>query len=817
MASYTTSQDAMPHPPGSYPADTSTTAEDPGLILSGSRRPQDSNVQAGTEKVTRGHMYKDSGIGLEDESKYSNPTFRAHEPVPAEGAYNVHNNNAVLKNRDTVAATVPATAGSRSDHQDQATKPGMLSSTYGGKDDKNGGHAIPKPATYNGPSMLHDTAKGLSSTGPATDTASASANTPSGSESRSGSDGNIIRSGLGQKSTFENEEPYWGDIAHGTGIYNTVTGHGSSETPVGGSVHTRDLPSVAGQRQPNPPTSSDATTRDEAAHPPGSRFKEGIAASSAVAGAGTAGSMIARGRDKPGEDSVKEPAPRKYNEAEVKKEGRLASLFHRDHHNEKGTGLGKIHRGEEGKSQQGRKPSQEGSHLASRDAGSAAAAATVAVPNSSHDVAEKHDKKDREFKLDNNHGANKLAKDKKTRAQPQGFKDPFLATGYAGPNSQNPTMTTENAPLPTGNTHSLPTSGIHTNHPGVGDSTSNFGAGGHPLRDTYNKPVSEGTTGHDNKAKTSHIGAKTAATGAGLVGTSLAATHSLGGRKDGDRDRIARPSNTSELAGNPIAGPVHQPQLATANPDFDSHTHGSSQRMPEPGTSSGMDIGAGHHLQTSRSGYEPAAATSSISPTDTSFNNSARGSSQRNGLSAATTAAGAAGVGAGAIAHRTGRGNNDLGAGNGSSSNTKGLSAAGTSEPPPNAAAKATSAGMGRHSLSPSSGASAHSGKYNVLASGTPSGINLEERARDHIASAGQPQHCGTGAAGSRMRVPPTAEPVSTGQKGGGAAVSAATAAAGAGIGAGVGALRSQTGRIMHRCARCGAEEDISGYLHQGK
>ncbi|KAI1744178.1 hypothetical protein F4680DRAFT_406504 [Xylaria scruposa] len=50
-------------------------------------------------------------------------------------------------------------------------------------------------------------------------------------------DHNKIQSGLRGSAQTAHTEPYWGDIPFGTGVYNGVTGHGSNETTVEGSVH----------------------------------------------------------------------------------------------------------------------------------------------------------------------------------------------------------------------------------------------------------------------------------------------------------------------------------------------------------------------------------------------------------------------------------------------------------------------------------------------------------------------------------------------------------------------------------------------------
>ncbi|KAJ1333991.1 hypothetical protein MN608_03989 [Microdochium nivale] len=55
---------------------------------------------------------------------------------------------------------------------------------------------------------------------------------------------NVVRTGLGQKSEIDHQEPYWGNISRGAGTYNTVVGHGSAEDQVEGHPQHREFPLV---------------------------------------------------------------------------------------------------------------------------------------------------------------------------------------------------------------------------------------------------------------------------------------------------------------------------------------------------------------------------------------------------------------------------------------------------------------------------------------------------------------------------------------------------------------------------------------------
>ncbi|KAI0861912.1 hypothetical protein F4860DRAFT_474195 [Xylaria cubensis] len=142
-----------------------------------------------------------------------------------------------------------------------------------------------------------------------------------------GGEHNKIQSGLRGSAHTGHEEPYWGDIPFGTGVYNGVTGHGSNETATEGSLHDQHNTSTNtgiyngvtghGSNQSTRPVSSQydegitttdsadqqrafplghngstttATTKpnDMSEHKRDSRFKEGFVSAGAAAAGGYA-------------------------------------------------------------------------------------------------------------------------------------------------------------------------------------------------------------------------------------------------------------------------------------------------------------------------------------------------------------------------------------------------------------------------------------------------------------------------------------------------------------------------------------------------
>ncbi|KAI0852816.1 hypothetical protein F5Y00DRAFT_272441 [Daldinia vernicosa] len=839
MASYTVPQESEPHPPGSFPTDDTVGTQDSSLTSSGSRhqhnklhKREDPRGWSEEEKATWGHQHTDSGIGLTDPSLSSNPNIRGQVD---EGTF--QSNNATTTTRSP-------------NYQGNEGKPGVMTGAYGHNNVNSGGNYYPKSTAEDTSSQNQTSARGIGAVGPATGLATA---TGQNTESRQmPEDRNTIRNGLRQTSNVEHEDPYWGDVPHGTGIYNTVTGHGSSETATEGSLHSHD-PLSHEQQRAFPLATSNNAPHDETGHRTDSRFKENLGESTTGAAAGlTTYELAERRRDHQHEDDLKEPTARKHHGADTKKESKIGGLFHRDHKDEKETKSEKLKEPV---------PSKDDRSLRERDAGVALAAATGAYGAKNH--ADKHDKKTRESEHDvADEKANALYQHPNEKID---SKDPFIAAGYKEPGSQGSTKITNNAyppsedvttrdhPFTTSQTteklnerndsklgYGLAAAGVgagagyaaqehshrdsdknkvHPNQQAFHDSTTASKATTQPSDAGYTigKPqlavfsgTGEATAPHDKTqglpqtssganrsiddpshhgeynvlqdgtpsgvnigdhhygdkknvafssqdatrgavTKDNHTGAKAAVAGAGVAGAGTAAHYT------GERN-----SNTSsapyEVSGANGRAPTHL-------------IHDSTYKTLPTGTPSGINVDDGqqydkHNVATS----SPTSAT--------------RGAVDDNNHSRAkAAAAGAAGVvGAGAAAkHHSQRDTN----------NTTAVPSTTTSHDRQSPTTRSNRA----------SSHSSHGGQYNVLPSGTPSGINIGER--DGL---GRKSLDNTT---SKAKTPATAShPTAT------SAVPAskkdATTSTSAAV---IPARLNPADKVLHRCRKCGEENDITGYF----
>ncbi|KAI0484965.1 hypothetical protein GGR56DRAFT_680939 [Xylariaceae sp. FL0804] len=143
---------------------------------------------------------------------------------------------------------------------------------------------------------------------------------------------NRVRSGLGGQSDVSHKDPYWGDVPHGTGVYNTVTGHGSTRDNQRGAEEphqprTSKDGSEGGNQRAFPLTgASDSKDSASPHHDRDSKFKEG------VAGAGAGGLAERELADKRRSKDAQQPREAEHHrhESEPKKEGIISTLFHRD-------------------------------------------------------------------------------------------------------------------------------------------------------------------------------------------------------------------------------------------------------------------------------------------------------------------------------------------------------------------------------------------------------------------------------------------------------------------------------------------------------
>ncbi|KAI1137813.1 hypothetical protein F5Y05DRAFT_62802 [Hypoxylon sp. FL0543] len=909
MTSYSSSQDPVPLP-GAFPADEMTpTSEDPSLTSSGSynqhnklHKREDPRGWSNEEKAARGHQYTDSGIGLGDPRI---PETQDYGRVN-EGAFN--STQDASQNQGSTPSTAATTTARAADYHEDQRKPGVMTGAYSRIDDSNNSQTHSKPITRDTVTKEHTTA-GLGAIEPATSTATAARSSTSEEKLRD-EDRNIVRNGLRQTSNVEHKDPYWGDVSYGTGIYNGVTGHGSSETPAKGSVHPHD-PTLSHEHQRAFPLSSSSnTTQDENSHRNSSRFKEGLAESGAGAGAGVAASGLAekqRNHHSEGNLNEKEPATYKHDDANAKKESKIASLFHRDHKEKEAKS--EKHGTKERKLEEGT-PSKDNKPLKEREAGAALAAATTAYGAKDH--ADKHDKnsKGSGYGLTENTSntlyehPNEKINEPPTKAEPQLSKDPFIAAGYHGPNSESTVRNSNNAypasedvttrghpftsqvtQKPTEKNDSrlgygLAAAGVgagagyaaheYANRDGVGhrDQTSQqtykasttaaskgpeqssksgyttgqpqLGVAGNTTSTAEHVPSQAGSNtsrsrvdpshhnqyniladgtpsginvgnhfskkkdtvtslpnaGDNNSTTDKHTGAKAAAAGAGAAGAAGAA-HYAGNR---DSDKIPA-SETRQIAA-PSSREVHEPYMETTSTAAKTHSSIDPSRHGEynvlnDGTPSGINIGD-HY------GDKKSVATSSPTglrkPSNASNHTGAK----------ATTAAGAAGVaGAGAAAARHRSNDNTAAVSSPSTRNYQPVSA--NSSNTPNTASRTKG-----HTRNRSSTDSSHGGQYNVLSSGTPSGINIGDR--DHLGRKGLENNnsaANNAAAKSSASVvhPAAASAGSTPKRD----VTNAATAAGVGATAAAAApasLRSGD-RVVHRCRKCGEENDITDYFQK--
>ncbi|OTA56522.1 hypothetical protein K449DRAFT_399534 [Hypoxylon sp. EC38] len=877
MTSYSNSREAVPLP-GSFPDDMTPTTEQPNLTSLGSQsqhnklhKPEDPRGWSDEEKAARGHQYTDSGIGLSDPK------------VPTSEAHGRANQGAFDSNKNAL--------GKPTDYHTEQSKPGVMTGAYSRVGNSNNNQSSSKPITQDLTTKEHATT-GIGAVGPATDiTTTARSNDPEHSEQNlRNDDRNIVRNGLRQTSNVEHKDPYWGDAPYGTGIYNGVTGHGSSETPAKGSIHSHGPSSSHEQQRAFPLSNSSKTSQEETDHRNGSRFQEGLVGSGAVAGAGVGASELAeKHRDHHHENDMnkKKPISHKHDSVDTKKESKIASLFHRDHKQKESKH--EKHDTKEKKPEEG-PLSKDNSPLKEREAGAALAAATVA-----YGAKDKHDKKHKESESglkENKSGALYEHPNEKI-GEPQASKDPFVAAGYPGPNSQSTAKSSNNAYSASGDvttrghpsTSQVPEKTTEGNDSrlGYGLAAAGVGAGAgyaaheYANRDnakhqdqssqpTYNMPAtatsrvperssdsgytigqpqlgvgsstttpthpssnvnsSGANTGHHDKynilpdgtpsginigdhygdkkntvtsspdtryntaTKENHTGAKAAAADAGIAGSAGAAYYT------GNRDSDKIPVSESRQTTAPSSREVHEPYMETAgtgaNPrtSTDPNRHGEYNKMHD-GTPSGINTGDYH-------GDKKSAATSA--PTGLRKPSNA---SNHAGAKAAT-AAGVAGVaGAGAAAGYRHR-------------NDEGISSPTTRDHQPGVASTsgthnitATTTSSSGHSRNRSSTDSSRGGMYKVLSSGTPSGINIGDR--DHLSRKSLESNYSTT---NDENVKSSAHAVSPTTVDAGAApkkdtTHAATAAAGVPKSLGSG------DRVVHRCKKCGEENDISEYFQK--
>ncbi|KAI2607016.1 uncharacterized protein GGS25DRAFT_494091 [Hypoxylon fragiforme] len=910
MSSINTSgQTEPPHLPGSFPTDDMTsTNQASGLSSTGSQsHPNKLHKREdprGWSEEARGlgtHQHTDSGVGLQDQTP-----SQTRGPTATRGPYDSERVSA--PSQATAPGTTSATTGRSTDHYGGESKPGVMTGAYSRLDNNNAenNQKYSVPATQDSRANTsinqHDSATGIGAVGSGSNAGAAGlSNTVREPSADSGH--NVVRNGLRQTSELEHTDPYWGEVPHGTGVYNGVTGHGSAETPVAGSLHPQGSELNQGQQRmfplstasnpashatsntvsntTAPHTTSNATHEDTLPHSE-SRFKEVLPEAGVGAGGALAASEAAGKRhDHQHEKDLKDPAPHKYDEADTKKESFIGSLFHRDHKDKHEKDTTKHE-----KTTKERVPSKDDTPLNERDAGSALAAATVAY--GAHERRDKHGSK--------HHTSTSGAQDDKagalysrpnehveTRArdgQPQTHQSgiPVVAIGHSGPSSQNTGRGVNDTSLTHGdatsrqNPSATHTTDNHHSNLGYGAAGAGAGAGAAYAAHKYASREDNNNTSYPTSGDATRSAGQGHTTGEPGFGAASGTTRSNAVPSSHGHSIPIATSTTAHSRADPNRQGEHNvlndgtPSGINTNDQYaSSHTtssspyttHGTTTRDSPAGAKAGA-LGAStgaatsrvtgkrHSVSSSQQGAIPESSTSTSResaglplkriPTDEELGdarNVPTSGNARNTTSAtdghhsgvntaAYTAAGAAGAGAAAHHHAH--------AHDGQSHST---STSATRDHTSN-----TSSTTGLRQTT--SGDSSHGGQYNVLPSGTPSGINLEGDAHHdtHHDARHQPHQqlhhntgtiagAGVGAAaaatGATTTLPhreksrlPVAETTARGADSRKELGGAGTGTVGVGSGAAILPVGARAGdKVLHKCRKCGEDNDITGYFQK--
>ncbi|KAI1209356.1 uncharacterized protein F4807DRAFT_426443 [Annulohypoxylon truncatum] len=909
MTSYTSQEPE--HIPGSFPTDDmlSTPVEHTNLASSTPHshhnklhKRDDPRGWTDEGKTAHGHQHTDSSVGLTDRSGLDYDTRN----IVNEKAF--HSNQTPLQGHTEQGNPSSITDSQRANQHEIHRKPGVMTGAYSQLDEDNNLNHPKSNAPY---STQQQTGVARGVVGPTPGTGVLV--TPE-AEAKLGNDNrNMVKQSLRHSSDLEHDDPYWGDVPYGTGTYNTITGHGSSETPDMGSVHPHGSQLHHDREQSNPLSTGHITPHDELASHNSSKFKEGAAtgtAAGAAAGAGLAASKLPehqKGHHHEKAD-MEESSSHKNDDNSTSTGSKILSFFQWD--NKEKDSRPERHEVEKEHEPKQQKPIHNDKPLTKRDAGAALAAASVASGA-----------KDNDRKHEDSKTALYGHPDDKFDSRDVVAKDSYVTTGNTGPHTQSTSQNTNKVLPMSDNTtrrgHPSSSQVEPTEHKdskfAYGLGAAGIGAGaGYAIHEHANKdnnpnrhstqPAYENTMVPPPKASTqpmhsSHIDDR--AQHSMVAGTAASIASS------GQRQTMPQ---TNPSAQSSHTDPSHQPQyfiLPDGTPSgmnigdhSGAQTHLGEQRNTTTGTSSvARDVaakgdhtgaklaaagagvaGAGtaaHHANKQSHGkntttgsrkamdldsnnvhepYMQAAGAQSHIPTATSHHgeqqhilrdtmrpsNTARDQHADNNLAVSSpgapgtikdgnrtgakgTAAAAAGVaGAGAAAHHHNSKNvSDNNAA--PSSTTREQRSATTSSHAPHSASSTTKS----HARNRASTDSSHDGQYNVLSSGTPSGINREHLGHEH-GSSDSGEGLGGFETGRNAVHPPAMETgagigAATKEKETGTGLRRTGMAAGAGAGAGAGtgmaaaaasALKAGD-RVVHRCGKCGEENDITGYFRE--
>ncbi|KAI6084476.1 hypothetical protein F4821DRAFT_242623 [Hypoxylon rubiginosum] len=781
MTSYPTEREEESIP-GSFPV---TPGEQDIMASSGRNKLHKADDPRGwseEERAARGHQYTDSGVGLTDSSSRT-PYSQPRDSATTAGFYD-SNKGAISQNRETVPATNPTTTfgtnptttSGSTDYRSVDSKPGVMTGAYSRLDNSSSGSNYPESTTRDPAYQSHSNATGAEAVNPAIGVATTAPLSNTGETDSNSSGRNIVRSGLKGNTDLDHEDPYWGDVPRGAGVYNTVTGHGSSEKPADGSILARDPRHGYDDQRAFPlHDSSNTATRGETSPHNSSRFKEGLAESGAGAGAGIAASELSgKQHDWKHEKEAKEPTTHKHETAEPKKEGIIASLFHRGDHKDEDNKHEKKHEAKEEKREakeekhearelkheakheqklNAKGPAKDDKPLTDRDAGVALAAASTAY--GAKGQSDKHDRRHREsetgfkenspnalYRHPNEKVADKPAQG--TSTQHQQGNDPFIAAGYTGLIGQHPSQATGDSYPSSGDattrgnpltSQTAEKSSQHDNSKvGYGLAAAGAGAGAgyaahkHANRDedSYKVPVT-GSSYNNNPSTTSRTVPQQSDAGYTIGEPRLGVMSGTSGATRPSEQQSVPGTNTitgtsssaypsQAGSGYPSqTGGGYQSQTGGAYPSQTGTTHHDKYNTLSDGTPSGVDIG-NHHGDKKN-----VAPTSS-----TSYTTDPNRATRDNHSGAKATAAGAGVAGAGAAAYYGSHRDSDKPA-----TSESRLPVASSSR---QAREPYTDSATTRDATT-----SAHAGQYKELPTGTPSGVATDntrhERAVGAIAS----------------------------------------------------------------------------------
>ncbi|KAI1087092.1 hypothetical protein F5B19DRAFT_90684 [Rostrohypoxylon terebratum] len=893
------------HMPGSFPTDDMLPAtRDEAALGSSTARPQRNKLHKPEDprgwvnegETARGHQHTDSGIGLTNTDYLDTHARNTVNDSAFHSNTNFLHNPMELNN----AANVPKTE--QPIQHETNRKPGVMTGAYSRLDENNSRQFL-LSNVQDSNHQDQNTSRGVTGlpSGAAVPVAPKAETIPRHNNR------NIAQDSLKQSNDPNHDDPYWGDVPYGTGTYNTVTGHGSSETSAEGSVHPLGSKFSHDQEQALPLSQDDQTLRSESDKHNGSKFTEGVTAGTAgtAAGAGAGLGLAASNKhaDKPKDrhqekDGLGESTSNK-DSGHARRGSKIVSFFHRDH-KDRDTNSEEYEAKQEKHTKQP-KPSKDDNPLTKRDAGAALAASSVG--SSVEDSAHKHDKSRELGHKQQNRKSNTLYGHPNDNFDNgvQETRDPVAATGSTGYHNQNTTKKTNTAyPLPEDTTTKSHSSAPHTKPSeqtelliGSGLGAAGLGAGaGYALREhanrdsqhmgqssqpihpthSDNKPqhglvtgatapvissekktipqtgshakssqtnpshrhqyyiLPDGTpsgmnigdqsnynsdittispsTTHHAATKDDHTGAKVAFAGAGAAGASVVAHH----------------ANTSNKDQTTTSG-THQAFKSGGNEPY-PQTAGAYASNPPTTDQQGQRHILKDTLRTSNtpSEYSGERNLTSTPATTTSPETT---QTQRHHVGAQTAGAtGVAGVGSAAVAHHLGKKepvNNNNSSGTATTQSTAAPSSgatresrsATTSSQTPQTAQHSTPRHKS-HTRNRASTDSSHDGQYNVLSSGTPSGINREHLGRGSL-DGGEVAEGMEGGERNQGAV----HPATTTTQAKNSLMTGTGTGTGVGAGAGVGlaaAARSalKEGRpVVHRCGKCGEQNDITGYFHE--